>query len=59
MLFLKRLSDRFDEAMEELKKKYKKQGYSDEVIEKELENIEDQLLWLGNLNACVMKRFCS
>ena len=40
MLFLKRLSDRFDEEREELEKKYRKQGLKDEIIRKELENPE-------------------
>jgi len=38
MLFLKRLSDRFDEEREELKKKYHKRGWDDKIIQKELEN---------------------
>ncbi|MBU7029158.1 MAG: type I restriction-modification system subunit M [Theionarchaea archaeon] len=38
MLFLKRLSDRFDEEKEQLEKRYREKGYSPEVIEKELEN---------------------
>jgi len=38
MLFLKRLSDVFDEEKEALEKKYRKQGLSEEIIKKELEN---------------------
>src|SRR2546425_9261027 len=38
MLFLKRLSDRFEEERETLEKKYKQQGLKPELIEKELEN---------------------
>lgn len=38
MLFLKRLSDRFDEEREKLQEKYRKQGLKPEVIAKELEN---------------------
>ena len=38
MLFLKRLSDRFDEEREANIKDWKKKGWSDKVIEKELEN---------------------
>ncbi len=38
MLFLKRLSDRFDEEREKLREKYQKQGLKPEVIAKELEN---------------------
>lgn len=38
MLFLKRLSDRFDEEREQLIKKCEKSGFSPEVTEKELEN---------------------
>lgn len=40
MLFLKRLSDRFDEEREDLEKKYRKQGLKDVLVEKELENPE-------------------
>lgn len=40
MLFLKRLSDRFDEEREELEKKYRKQGLKEDLIKKELENPE-------------------
>ena len=38
MLFLKRLSDMFDDEREKLEDKYKKQGLKPELIEKELEN---------------------
>lgn len=38
MLFLKRLSDNFEDEREQLKEKYKKAGLSDKQIEKELEN---------------------
>src|SRR3989442_8826820 len=38
MLFLKRLSDNFDEEREKLEAKYRKQGIKQELIEKELEN---------------------
>lgn len=38
MLFLKRLSDMFDDEREQLEKKYKKQGLNPGIIEKELEN---------------------
>lgn len=38
MLFLKRLSDMFEEEQEHLKEKYQKQGLKSELIEKELEN---------------------
>jgi type I restriction enzyme M protein len=38
MLFLKRLSDIFDDEKEKLEKKYKQQGLSLEIINKELEN---------------------
>jgi type I restriction enzyme M protein len=38
MLFLKRLSDRFDEEREHLIRNYKEAGYSPEIVEKELEN---------------------
>ena len=40
MLFLKRLSDRFDEEREDLERKYRKQGLKEALIEKELENAE-------------------
>jgi len=40
MLFLKRLSDRFDEEREDLERKYRKQGLKDALVEKELENPE-------------------
>ena len=40
MLFLKRLSDIFDDEREKLEKKYQKQGLSPKLIEKELENPE-------------------
>lgn len=40
MLFLKRLSDRFDEEREDLERKYRKQGLKDTLVEKELENPE-------------------
>src|SRR6266571_9560594 len=38
MLFLKRLSDMFDEKREELEAKYRQQGLKQERVEKELEN---------------------
>lgn len=38
MLFLKRLSDRFDEEREQLIRNYREDGYSPEIIEEELEN---------------------
>ncbi len=38
MLFLKRLSDMFDDEREKLEKKYEKQGLKPELIKKELEN---------------------
>jgi type I restriction enzyme M protein len=38
MLFLRRLSDRFEEEREKLQEKYQKQGLKPEVIAKELEN---------------------
>ena len=38
MLFLKRLSDKFDEEKEKLQKKYEKQGLKLELIKKEIEN---------------------
>jgi type I restriction enzyme M protein len=38
MLFLKRLSDMFEEEREELRDKYLKQGLKPEIIESELEN---------------------
>jgi type I restriction enzyme M protein len=40
MLFLKRLSDMFDEERENLLDRYQKQGLKPELIEKELENPE-------------------
>lgn len=40
MLFLKRLSDRFDEEREMLLRKYEKRELKTEIIEKELENPE-------------------
>jgi type I restriction enzyme M protein len=40
MLFLKRLSDIFDEEQEHLEQKYKLQGLSDNIIKKELENTD-------------------
>lgn len=40
MLFLKRLSDRFDEEREMLLRKYEKRDLKTEIIEKELENPE-------------------
>lgn len=43
MLFLKRLSDKFDERREELKKEYKQKGWNDAIIEKELENPDKYL----------------
>jgi type I restriction enzyme M protein len=38
MLFLKRLSDMFEEERERLQGRYQKQGLNSEIIEKELEN---------------------
>ena len=38
MLFLKRLSDMFDEEREQLIVKYKKEGLPQNIIEKELQN---------------------
>ena len=38
MLFLKRLSDRFDEEREDLEKNYRKKGWDEKIILKELEN---------------------
>ena len=38
MLFLKRLSDMFDDEKEKLEKKYEKQGLKADIIKKELEN---------------------
>ena len=38
MLFLKRLSDMFDDEREKLEKKYEKQGLKADIINKELEN---------------------
>ena len=38
MLFLKRTSDRFDEEIENNKKDWKKRGWSEAMIKKELEN---------------------
>lgn len=46
MLFLKRLSDRFEEEREELEKKYRKQGLKEAIIEKELENPEKYTFFL-------------
>jgi len=40
MLFLKRLSDMFEEEREKLQERYQKQGLKPELIEKELENPE-------------------
>ena len=38
MLFLKRISDMFDDERERLEKKYEKQGLNPELIKKELDN---------------------
>ncbi len=46
MLFLKRLSDIFDDEREKLEKKYKQQGLSSDIINKELENSDKYTFYI-------------
>ena len=56
MLFLKRLSDHFEEEREQLKQRYKSAGLADDIIKKELENptkykdfyVPEKARWINN-----------
>lgn len=57
MLFLKRMSDQFEDQRKSLEKEYRKKGMSDAVVRKQLDNpdkydffIPERVRWLGDGN---------